>query len=108
MTGRLQKDCIGFEFVLKFKTRDPDDACLFTTVDIPTATGLSLEVRKPSGALVSLPGLLYGDGTDGKMKYTTVAGDLDEVGNYEMQGAAVIGGWNGRSDKHRFMVLSNV
>lgn len=57
-----------------------------TLVDISTATSLSIFIRKPDATILSRTGVLYTDGTDGKMYYATVAGDLDVAGSYKIQG----------------------
>jgi hypothetical protein len=57
-----------------------------TVVDISTATSLSIFIRKPDSTVLSRTGVLYTDGTDGKMYYATVAGDLDVAGLYKIQG----------------------
>jgi hypothetical protein len=57
-----------------------------TVVDISTATSLSIFIWKPDSTVLSRTGVLYTDGTDGKMYYATIAGDLDVAGSYKIQG----------------------
>jgi hypothetical protein len=59
-------------------------------VDISSASSLSIYIRKPSGTILTRTGVLETDGTDGKMYYITVAGDLDVAGSYKIQGKVVL------------------
>jgi len=64
---------------------------------ITGATALSIEVKKPSGALVSWAGAI---GADTKsVEHTIVANDLDEAGDYVLQAKLTLGGgtWRGAS-----------
>lgn len=55
-------------------------------VDISSASSLSIFIKKPNGTILSRAGTLETDGTDGKMYYITVVGDLDKAGVYKIQG----------------------
>jgi len=55
-------------------------------VDISSAISLSIFIRKPDGTILTRVGVLETDGTDGKMYYITVSGDLDKAGSYKIQG----------------------
>lgn len=57
--------------------------------DISAATTLEIHVLKPSGVFVTKPATLSTDGKDGRMQFTTGAGDLDEAGEYRLQGHVV-------------------
>jgi flagellar basal body rod protein FlgG len=57
-----------------------------TTLDISTATSLSIFIKKPDGTLLTRTGIFTTDGTDGKIYYVTVAGDTDVAGTYKIQG----------------------
>lgn len=59
-------------------------------VDISSALALSIFIKKPDGTILSRSGTLETDGTDGKMYYITIAGDLDVAGNYKLQGQVVL------------------
>ena len=61
-----------------------------TVLDISTATALSIFIKQPDGTLLSRTGVLETDGTDGKMYYLTVAGDLDTAGSYKIQGKVTL------------------
>jgi hypothetical protein len=54
-------------------------------VDLSTATSKKLHFRKPSGVVLTKDAIFVTNGTDGKVKYTTVSGDLDTVGTWKVQ-----------------------
>jgi hypothetical protein len=53
--------------------------------NISGASTIEFLLDPPSGGLKTLTGSLTTDGTDGKCEYTTVSGDLDETGTWEVQ-----------------------
>ena len=55
-------------------------------VDISGATDKVLFFRKPSRTRVRQAAEFVTDGTDGQLQYTTVAGDIDEAGSWQVQG----------------------
>jgi len=79
-----------------------------TILDISTASSLSLVFKSPSGASNTKPATLYTDGTDGKIYYTTVDGDLNQVGTWRIQAIVNIGGGIYRSDVGTFKVFENI
>jgi hypothetical protein len=68
-------------------------------VDVSTATTKEIHARKPSGTTVTWTAVFTTDGTDGKIRYQTLAATLDEVGTWVLQGHVVIGTWDGHSTK---------
>ncbi len=84
----IQKDNIGTIFV--FTVRDQASAI----VNLTTATTLEAHFRKPTDrSTFTRTAVLTTDGSDGKMQYVTVAGDLDVVGDqWERQGFVVLPG----------------
>ena len=73
-------------------------------VDISAASTKESKFRKPTGAVLTKTATLVNTGTDGKMKYTSLAGDLDVAGVWQVQGHVVIGGGNWHTDLYRFTV----
>jgi hypothetical protein len=106
--NNLQVNDVGTTFILTIKERDPDNPDSLIVVNIAAAASMAVKFKKPDGTVISRTGTLYGSGTDGKMKYTTVSGDIDQAGRWSIQAAATIGGWIGRSDIHQFVVRQNV
>ena len=73
-------------------------------VNMTALTPRELLLRKPSGTVLTKAGVAVTDFSDGKMKYTTVAGDLAEAGEWRLQ--AVVATW--KSDVQRFIVHANI
>lgn len=89
--------------VLTVTLKDGDDI-----VDISSATTKQFILEKPSGTTLTKPTDFVTDGTDGKEKYTIIAGDLDEVGLWQIQPYTILPNWTGRSDIGTFMVHPNL
>ena len=83
MANEIHEGDIGTKLLITVK----DDSVV---VDISSASALSIFIRKPNGAILTRVGTLETDGTDGKMYYITVAGDLDAAGSYKIQGQVVL------------------
>lgn len=77
-------------------------------VDISTATVKSIKFGKPTAATVTQTGVFVTDGTDGKMKYTSVADDLVPTGDWDIQGYVEMPAWTGHSDMGHFTVHRNL
>jgi len=65
-------------------------------IPIGGATLKTITLRKPSGKTMIKPAYLVTDGTDGEMAYKTIAGDIDETGEWSIQGAVELpdGKWS--------------
>ena len=77
-------------------------------VDISTASNLDMIFRKPDDTAVVKTAVLTGDGTDGKMEYTTIADDLDQPREWQRQGLVEVGGGSWRTDIIKFRVHDNL
>lgn len=77
-------------------------------VDISTATSLSIFIKKPDATLLSKSGILETDGTDGKMHYFTIAGDLDIAGIYKIQGKIIFPSGSYYTSTATFIVNCNL
>lgn len=75
-----------------------------SVVNIASATTKTLTFKKPSGIVVPKTAVLVNSGTDGKMKYTTVAGDLDETGVWQVQARVAVGGADWKTEIAQFTV----
>jgi hypothetical protein len=92
----------GTTFELTFK--DQDDA----VVDISAATTKTIKFKKPGGTVVDQDGAFVTDGTDGKLKYVAVDGDLDEDGLWSIQGYIKDAQSQYYSSIKRFQVSANL
>ena len=79
-----------------------------TAVDISTATTKKIVFKKPSCTKLTYDTAFVSDGTDGKIKYNVVAGDLDEVGTYKLQSYVVISDGTFYTDITSFKVYRNL
>jgi len=79
-----------------------------TALDLSSASTLQIILKSPSGTAKTKSALLYTDGTDGKIQYTTVDGDLDEVGTWRIQANVTISGATHRSNVTSFKVYENL
>jgi hypothetical protein len=77
-------------------------------VDISTATTKQLIFKGQSGSSKTKSAAFATDGTDGKIRYVTVTGDLDWAGQWEWQAYVVMptGAWH--SDTAQFIVYENL
>lgn len=93
-----------------FRTTIKDKACDGTSsvLDVSAATTLNLIFKKPGGTVVTKSASFTTDGTDGQIEYITVDGDLDEVGNWQIQAYIVLPSGSWRSDKGTFYVHENL
>ena len=82
MTSQIHQSDIGTKLLITVK----DDG---SVVDISSASSLTILIKKPDGTILTRSGVLETDGTDGKMYYIVVAGDLDAAGFYKIQGRVV-------------------
>jgi len=89
--------------VLRVTVKDGDDA-----VDVSTATTKTIILEDPSGNNSDKAATFTTDGTDGKIQYTTVSGDLDERGNWSIQAKVVMPSGTWYSDIYTFEVHGNL
>ena len=79
-----------------------------TVVDISTASTKQLIFKKPGGTILTKSTSFVTDGTDGKMQYVSVDGDLSDDGVWKMQGKGIIGGNTFSTDITSFKVYRNL
>jgi len=79
----VRKDDIGTVFERQIKDGS-------TIVDISSGTALQIIFEKPDGTLVTQTAVLSGSGTDGKLRYVTLSGDLDEIGLWKWQARVTV------------------
>ena len=77
-------------------------------VDISSASSMQMIIKRPDQTTMTKTASNYTDGTDGKMKYVTVDGDIDQTGNWKIQGKVVIGSATYYSSISSFKVYSNI
>ena len=83
--GELRKDQI---VPLEFTVKNQDEA----PVDLTGASAMVVKIRKPNFEIVPRNASFVNSGTDGKIFFVTQAGDLSEVGTYNLQALVTLGG----------------
>ena len=101
MASEIHVNDIGTKFLVTIK----DDGVV---VDISAASSISIIFKKPDDEVVNKTGTLYTDGTDGKVYYDTLEGDLDEAGHYKLQAKVVLAGGSYYTDIYNFQVHCNL
>lgn len=92
---------IGTTFVVTLMDRT-------TVVDISAASTMQIILKPPKGAKLTKTATHVTDGEDGKMKYPTIAGDLNVPGQWQIQAYIVLSGGSWRSSKATFEVFANL
>ncbi len=77
-------------------------------VDISGATTKQIKLKKPDGTVLTKAAVFSTDGTDGKMFYQTISGDIDETGEWLIQGYVVLGTGTWNTSVHAFRVFENL
>jgi hypothetical protein len=91
--------------IIRLTITEDDDT---TAINVSGATVKTFYFLKPDGKKESVDAEFYSDGTDGKLKYTTIAGDIDTVGRWQVQAYVEIGLAKYYSAKTTFVVQSNL
>lgn len=78
MSNTIHVDDIGVQFIVQIL----DDG---SVLDLSTATSLSIVLRRPDNSALICPATLYTNGSDGKLQYISVDGDLSEAGIWKIQ-----------------------
>jgi DUF4097 and DUF4098 domain-containing protein YvlB len=94
---------VGTKFL--FTVQDCDDV---NPLDVSTASSIEIMFKKPDGSLLTVVGTFLTDGTDGKVYYDTVSGDIDQIGYWKVQGKVTFPTGLFYSDIHKFQVYSNL
>lgn len=102
MPSEVHVNQIGFEFEATVK----DEAK--NIVNLTLATVMEFRFKKPDGTVVTRPAVWASTGVDGRMKYVTVAGDLDIAGAWQAQGYAELVAEKWTTDVYRFRVYANL
>lgn len=103
----IQKSVVSCDIVLTIKEKDSSGA--LAVVDCSGVTTKQIIFKKPDNTLITKTAAFVTNGTDGKIKYRTIAGDIDQVGTWSCQGYVVFPvGFDGRSSVVSFYVADNL
>jgi hypothetical protein len=103
MASEIHVDDIGTRFQVTIK----DDGAV---VDLSAASSLVISFRKPSDTVLNRSGSTLSDGSvvSGVMYYDSVVGDLDQIGNYKLQGKVALASGTFYTDIQTFKVHCNL
>ena len=101
MTEEIHKNDIGTKFLVTVKDGT-------TAVDISTATEKLIIFKKPNGGILSKAATFETDGTEGKIYYNSVSGDLDTTGSWEIQISVTLATGTWKSSTSCFIVYGNL
>lgn len=93
---------IGTDFVIAVVDETGD------VVDVSSASELKIYLKLPDDTVLTKDAELDSDGTDGLIKYTTVADDLSIQGAWEIQAKITIGSTVFGTSRCNFTVHANL
>jgi hypothetical protein len=103
MPETIHRGDVGTDFFATI--RDQSGAVVPLTV----TTVIKFRFQPPRGGLRERTGVLHTDGVDGRTKYRTIAGDLDQAGKWAVQVYVELDdGWDGHSTVRKFTVYDVV
>jgi hypothetical protein len=76
--------------------------------DLRAATAKQIIIRKASGIVLTKDAEFVTTGADGKIQYTTVAGDLSGSGRFYVQARVAYGTVDVRTEVSQFDVMENL
>lgn len=101
MANEIHVDDIGTKFSITIKDGD-------NTVDLSTASVITLIFKKPDDEVISRVASFTTNGTDGKVYYDIIHGDLDEAGYYKLQAKVTFVNGVFYTNIHTFQVHCNL
>lgn len=82
--------------------------CDALPVNITNATSLKIIIVKPDQTKLTKTAVMFGAGTSGVIRYTTITGDLDQIGKYKLQAEVTLPAGKWYSDIQSFSVKGNL
>lgn len=77
-------------------------------LDVSNADDIYIIFQKPDSSDLIKTASLITNGTDGNIRYTTVSGDLDQVGTWQIQAKVDFGASVFSTDIQKFKVYRNI
>ncbi len=102
MVEQIHVGDIGTQFIFTMTKGDG------TILDVSTASIKNAIFGKPDNTLVTKALDFFTDGTDGKLIYTSQAGDLDQDGEWQSQTFVDLDAGSWHSSINYFVVLPNL
>ena len=102
MSAQITVDDVGT--VIRYTIKDQDGV----VVDISAASVKDIILLSPAGKKTTKTASLTGSGTDGKMQYITIAGDLSLPGTWRRQAKVALLSGTFFTDVATFEVAGNI
>ena len=96
------------ESVVELRVRFMEDG---SPVDLSSASEIKIRLRKPDGTVLNQTATNYDDGADGRIKFETdggSSGTLTALGEWEIQGYAVVSSKERYTRRGHFTVVENL
>lgn len=77
-------------------------------LDVSNANSINIIFQKPDGSDLTKTATLVTNGTDGNIRYTSVSGDLDQIGTWQIQARVDFGASVFSTDIQKFKVYRNI
>lgn len=77
-------------------------------VNLSSATTKEIFLSKPNGVVITKTAAFVSNGSDGKLQYTTIIGDLDQHGIWKLQVKVALPTGTWQSDIQEFRVYPNL
>jgi hypothetical protein len=77
-------------------------------LDVSNADDIYIIFQRPDGSDLTKTATLVTNGTDGNIRYTSVSGDLDQVGTWQIQARVDFGASVFSTDIQKFKVYRNI
>lgn len=77
-------------------------------LNVSGADDIYIIFQKPDGSDLTKTATLVTNGTDGNIRYTSVSGDLDQVGTWQIQARVDFGASVFSTDIQKFKVYRNI
>lgn len=100
--GEVHINDVGFGFDVTVKDQDG------AAINLSAATTRQFTFRKPDETEVTKTPVFITDGTDGQLRYVTIAGDLEQIGLWKLQAYIVLPAGEFYSDIFEFRVWPNL
>ena len=101
-SGEVHNGDIGTVF--EFTITDQDGV----VVDISSATTKQIFIKSPYGRTQTKTASFTNSGSDGKIKYTTVSGDINAIGDWILQAYVVTSAGSWKTDWTTVTVYANI
>jgi hypothetical protein len=101
MSSEIHVNDVGTRFIATVKDDDK-------IVDLSHAIQIEIIFRRPSDELFYRIGSVLTDGTDGKVYYDTIEGDLVDVGMHKLQAKVYLANGTFYTDIYSFQVHCNL